>query len=519
MRRSFSNAIWPSFSSALASRRSTLLWAAILCAVAVPLCAQGPSQGELDSRVQVLTSALNHAQDQLEESARQLADLRRQLADLRQQITSAATDPADPTGAQQLAAQVQALREEQAMQASEIATHQQDKVESASKYPVRLTGLVLFNGFVNTHQVDMPATPTVALAGAGSTGATFRQTILGLDATGPHILGAHTYADLRADFFGAVAGSGAAGAYNTAGLFRLRTAHAAIAWENTEAFFALDRPLINPNQPSSLTAVAIPALAWSGNLWTWNPQFGVRQDIALSSSARLRMQAALVDVADAPYGNNAASNSTAYLASSAEESRWPGVQARVAILGSEKQVGAQQGTGFQLGAGGYFAPHRTAYGTQFDSWAGSLDYRQPLPGRLEFSGNFYRGLALGGLGGGAYKDYGVTQSITNPTRFYVRPFDNAGGWAQLKQRATERLEFNAALGMDWIPSGELYYYTGPATAFYQNLARTQTFSGNVIFSPSAWLLFSLEYRHLESWPVNAPSAQSNIIGVAAGYKF
>jgi hypothetical protein len=43
--------------------------------------------------------------------------------------------------------------------------------------------------------------------------------------------------------------------------------------------------------------------------------------------------------------------------------------------------------------------------------------------------------------------------------------------------------------------------------------------GNVIYSPSAWLQFSVEYRHLGSFEVNAPTATSNIIGVAAGYKF
>ena len=32
----------------------------------------------------------------------------------------------------------------------------------------------------------------------------------------------------------------------------------------------------------------------------------------------------------------------------------------------------------------------------------------------------------------------------------------------------------------------------------QNLARNRTFTGNVIYSPSAYLLFSLEYRRLES---------------------
>jgi hypothetical protein len=33
------------------------------------------------------------------------------------------------------------------------------------------------------------------------------------------------------------------------------------------------------------------------------------------------------------------------------------------------------------------------------------------------------------------------------------------------------------------------------------------------------LLFSLEYRHLLSVPVEDSSATSNIIGVGAGYKF
>ena len=54
---------------------------------------------------------------------------------------------------------------------------------------------------------------------------------------------------------------------------------------------------------------------------------------------------------------------------------------------------------------------------------------------------------------------------------------------------------------------------------YQNLARNRTYTGNVIYSPKASLLFSLEYRYLESIPVIGLPAESNIIGVAAGYKF
>jgi hypothetical protein len=159
------------------------------------------------------------------------------------------------------------------------------------------------------------------------------------------------------------------------------------------------------------------------------------------------------------------------------------------------------------------------YGAQFDSWAGTLDYRQPLPGRMELSGNAYRGLALGGLGGGAYKDYGVRADPDNPGNFYVRAFDDVGGWAQLKERATERIELNGAFGLDNVPAGQVTRYPGATVGNYQYLARTQTFMGNIIYSPSAWLQFSVEYRHLGSFQVDAPAATSNIVGVVAGYKF
>jgi hypothetical protein len=53
----------------------------------------------------------------------------------------------------------------------------------------------------------------------------------------------------------------------------------------------------------------------------------------------------------------------------------------------------------------------------------------------------------------------------------------------------------------------------------QNLARNRTFTGNAIYSPSSSLMFSLEYRHLQSIPVIGAPASTNIIGLGAGYKF
>jgi hypothetical protein len=138
---------------------------------------------------------------------------------------------------------------------------------------------------------------------------------------------------------------------------------------------------------------------------------------------------------------------------------------------------------------------------------------------MEFAGSFYRGLSLGGLGGGAYKDYLFRTDPNNPGAVYYETLDDVGGWAQLKQRATTRLEFNAAFGIDNVPAGQLRPFANTANAIYQNLSRNRTYTANVIYSPSAYLLFSLEYRYLLSSPVVGATNAANIIGVAAGYKF
>ncbi|MEO6817148.1 MAG: hypothetical protein ABI177_10635 [Edaphobacter sp.] len=499
----------------------------VLCALAVCLellpgrghaqqiVPQTASQETTAQKIQQLTVAVASAQAQLESSEKQIQELRRQLAALQDQLAASAKSDTEQsmspsaltaTTNTKLAQEVDALHEQQAMQQSQIATHEQSKVESESKYPVSITGLILLNGFVNTKASDVIQAPTLAVDGQGSTGASLRQTVLGLDARGPHLFGATSRADVRVDFFG---GTSAQGGYNNAGgVLRLRTVHVAMNWKNTEAFVEFDRPIVNPNTPTSLTAVATPALAWSGNLWSWRPQIGISQSFVIGTSSRVKMQAALIDVGDPSIPG---STSTAN-ASLAERSRWPGSEARIAL------AGAKDDTSPEFGFGGYFSPHRTSGGTRFNSWAGTMDFRLPLPARLELSGSFYRGQALGGLGGGGYKDY-----IYNPegTGESIRPLDDVGGWTQLKRRIGERLEFDADFGMDNVFASELRpYYDDPASNLtYQNLARNKTFFTNVIYSPSAYLLFSLEYRRIQTSPVVGSSEDGNVFGLAAGYKF
>jgi hypothetical protein len=529
---------WNSSGSHRSGWKATLLLAALAISTQV-VRAQAPAA--VSQRIQQLTDAMAKTQAQVDESQHELNEMRKQLIDLQRQIGQ---DPA-PSGnvpppvsadesssapaqaaAQSMNSAIEEMQEHQSVEESEIATQAQSKVESESKYPVKVTGMLLMTGFVNRGGVDTPATPSVAVPGAGNAGASIKQTMLGFDAEGPHLFGARSFADLRVDFYGSQASSTSPASYSgyytpTAAMLRLRTAHAGLYWNKTQAYFALDRPIVSPEEPTSLTALAEPALAWSGNLWTWNPQAVVSDSLGPVNSGSVQLQAALIDPGDAPLTPAIAPSSTSTTTppngitppTSTERTSKPGAEARIAVLGSVRDENRNH-----FGVGGYFAPHQSSLGRSFDSWAATADARLLLPARLQFTGSFYRGLALGGLGGGAYKDFAYSLN-PNTGGYYFRPLDDVGGWAQLKEKVSERLEFNGAYGTDNVFAGQLrryYLYDGPMV---QNLARNRTFAGNFIYSPSAYLLFSLEYRRLESFPVEGLPSQSNIIGVGAGYKF
>lgn len=477
--------------------------------------AQATAPETAEQKIDRLTAAVAQAQAQMETYQKDLLDLRRQLTALQQQMAAekAASRPAGQPApanaggadaASGAPATLEEIRERQAVEESQIATHDVTKVETQSKYPLTITGLVLFNGFVNTRQVDIPASPAYAIPGSGSSGLSLRQTVLGLDARGPHLYGATSHADLRVDFFA----NGAQSSYAASGLLRLRTAHAALNWQNTEAFAELDRSILEPNEPSSLVAVAQPELAWAGNLWTWSPQIGVTHRFVLTDSSRIQTQAALIDTSDPRLPG---STSSAPPVTQTERSRWPGTEARIAFLHGENGIGPE------IGAGGYFSPHRTLYGSRFDAWAGTMDLRMPLAKSFEITANAYRGQALAGLGGGGYVNY---YSYYEGSNEVVRALDDVGGWAQLKARAGQRLEMNAGYGADNPFAKEIDATMGsPDASPYAGLARNRSFFSNAIFSPSAYLLFSLEYRRLWTNDRTGPTNFSDVIGIGAGYKF
>lgn len=476
------------------------------------LCQSAQPQPDMQEQVRRISDAINHVQNQIDTAQRELRDLKTQLAALQPSV-EAASRPAEEqgtaSGAAALSEAVARIRESESIQDTQIATLDQTKVESDSKYPLKISGLILMTGFVNTRRVDMAQSPTVVLNGPGSTAATMRQTILGFDAIGPHLFGATSHADLRLDF-DAGANGGVYSGGNASGLIRMRTAHADLSWQRTKAFFSLDRSLMSPESPTSLTAVATPALAWSGNLWTWNPQLGVSQDLMKGRVASLRVEGALIDVGDAPSLYPNTQNGTYVPPTTAELSRWPGVEGRIAI------VSGNPDRDFHMGLSGFVAPHRIPTVSKYNSWAGALDFSLPIFRFTQLAGNAYTGQALGGLGGGAYKDY-VARTYNG--ELYFRALDDYGGWIQWKQRAGERLEFNEAFGIDNVPAHQLRPFVASYAPNYYSLARNRTITANAIYSPSAYLLFSLEYRRIASSYTSSPTQFGDVIGLAAGYKF
>ncbi len=509
----------PGYSFCMIEKWSVVATVLLLPTLATrPGVAQSPPATEtIEQKVDRLSTAIVHTQSQVQAYQTQLEDLKKQLSDLQQQLAAektaataapnASSNPKVSTGAANngiSASAIDEIKEQQALQESEIATHEQAKVETESKYPLKVSGLLLFNGYVNTRQVDISANPTYALPGGGSTGFSVRQTVLGFDARGPHLFGATSHADARVDFFANSEQSN----YAAAGLLRLRTAHAGLRWQNTEAFVEQDRSLLAPNAPSSLVAVAQPEFSWSGNLWTWNPQIGVSHQIGLTSSNRLKLQAGLIDTADPQLPGAPPNMSTI---SRAERSRWPGTEARIASSWGDPDLGPE------VGVSGYFSPHESGSNLRFDAWAAATDLRLPITTHLALLANAYRGAGLGGLGGGGYVDY---VHLYAGTREIARALDDIGGWIQLKSKVGERLEFNGGYGIDNPFAGQIHASIEiPEYATYYGLARNRSAFGNVIYSPSSYLLFSLEYRRLWTNYATGRTNMSDAIGIGAGYRF
>jgi len=478
---------------------------------------------ELQQQVNELRSAMAEMRSETEQYRAENAELRRELQTVHRSSVAAVVrppgdsyqlapstngDPAPPQPAQaranptaSLEDHVASLEESTQLVNSKVDDQYQTKVESASKYRVRLSGIVLLNLF-NSHGAtdnqDFPSYVMGPSTGTGNFGATMRQSEIGLEVFGPTLAGAKTSASLQADFAG-----GFPSTWNgvDSGIFRLRTASMRMDWRDTSVVVGQDNAFFSPLSPTSFASLAVPPLNYAGNLWAWTPQVRVEHRFELSSNQNIMIQGGIMDnlTGEFPTGSYFRAPGPGEL------SRQPAYAVRTSWTHT------LFGQPLSFGAAGYYS--RQNWSTNdVDGWAGMADWQIPLAPRVIFTGEFFRGRAIGGIGGG------ISQSVVyegNPSYAStpVRGLDTIGGWSQLKFKATRTLEFNAAAGVDNPTAAEVRASGNPL------LVQNRGALVNFVFRPRSSLLFSAEYGHLRSFQLDDGSNSADQFNLMMGILF
>ncbi|MGA9529070.1 MAG: hypothetical protein WBS24_13235 [Terriglobales bacterium] len=498
---------------------------------------------ELNVQVRELRAMIAEMRSDSEQARAETRELRRELESLRAEINSpqnvVAKSPSaqgssasnlSPSPSQQNApselptstqpdagaeepkssARAASLEETYDLLSGKIDDQYQTKVESASKYRMRISGIVLMNLFSNQGTVDdidlpMLAYPRPAGSSGGSFGATLRQSEIGFEVFGPRVAGAKTKADLQLDLAG---GFPPVPNGSTSGLMRLRTAAMRMDWENTSVIAGQDGIFFSPDSPTSFATLAAPALSYAGNLWGWVPQIRLEHKLALGESSSLLLQGGILD----PVSGETPAASSYQQAGPGESSRRPALGTRVAWT---RNIFGQP---LRIGMGGFYGRQAYGFGRNEDAWAWMSDLGIPLASRFYLSGEIYRGRALGGLYGG----FGQSVLFSgSPASSYteIRALNTVGGWAQLKYRPAAKLEFNAAFGMDNPYAADLEYFSNPQSYGDSTLAKNRAGFANVIYRPRSDLLFSAEYRQIETNAVAAGLSGAGHLNLAMGVLF
>jgi outer membrane murein-binding lipoprotein Lpp len=382
--------------------------------------------------------------------ARELANLRAEVERLRAEVDALKSGAAAPA-----AAPVEILQ-------AQVAELAETKVESSTRFPVKLFGTLHASVFTNSGNANWLDNPNLVAAPfpdgqPGTLSISARQTRIGFLAGGPSVGPFRSSAFVAMDFFGGIPGFQTG---QVMGLPRLLMAFGRLESERTAVEVGQDYMILAPRDPSSLAAYAFPLLYRSGNLYMRVPQVRVEQKVV----GGLRATAGIV----APVAGDLVGDAFLFVppALSGERSRRPGVQGRLAYVAGDPEltravdVGVSGHRGWER-RGANLAP----------SWASALD----LSARLDVigvAGEYFVGENIDAFGGGTGLDARST-----------------GGWGQVQLFPSRRLSFAAGAGVDDIRDPRR------STLARQ---RNQSAFANVIFSITPELETSFEYRQLRT---------------------
>jgi len=394
--------------------------------------------------------------DRLEKDNKSLTDevraLRKELAALHAPPTANASDG-------------QASDDRAAVEQSRVEELAQTKLESSQKFPIRFTGMALFNAYVNGRHNNQSVNPTIASFSHGDAtgGATLRQSTLGFLFNGPLTVGgAKVSGSLYMDFFG-----GSAASLNH--VVRLRTAEIDLDWTNTSIMFGQAKPIISPRDPDSLAQVGVSPLTGAGNLWLWQPQVRLEQRLKFGNSAGLRAQVGVFQTGVLSAIPDPSGYTPSIDGPRMEYSR-PGVEGRVELWGRWGESGRLEI------AGGIHVNSNHAGPFSLPSNVYSVDWFYRPVSKLEFSGMFFHGRNVATLGA-------LRQGFTVLPNGRLIPVRSNGGWAQIRVPVTTRLAFNVYGGQQDDRDSDL---------LYTNIGKNQAYFGNVMYRLAPNVIVSLE---------------------------
>ncbi len=472
---------------------------------------------QLQNEVSELRQSVLEIRSEAQQYRAETAALRSELEAARSQLSRSAANPAQTTTTaiaqhhgDDLQQRLSRVEESVQLLDSKVTDQAQMKVESASKYHMRLFGMALFNLFDNRGTVDNLDVPSLAVSrgpvdSAGSFGGTLRQSTLGLQVFGPMLAGAKTSGDIQFDFSG---GSPLLSNGATMGIARLRTARLRMDWTGTSIIGGQDTLFFAPLSPTSLASIAVPPLSYAGNLWAWVPQLRVERRLALSDGSTISLEAGVLDSLTGQFPN-------AQYVRQPSAGEASGQPAYATHISWNRTVSDRNMT---IGAGAYYGRQNWGVDRNVDSWAAVADWDLPLGPWFALSGEFYRGRGIGGLGAATGRSVVFSSSLQDPTAS-VAGLNAAGGWAQLKFTPWSKVEFNAAFGSDNPFSHDIFRFAQNFSYANALVLRNQEGFVNVIAHPRSDLVLSLEYRHLRTYNVFQDIESAHHVNLSMGVLF
>jgi len=380
-------------------------------------------------------------------------------------------------------AQPDTINEREQVSEHRIEELAQTKVEASQRFPIHLTGTLLFNAFSNGAYNGGNQNPTAAslTAGPRNSGATVRQTVLGLTFHGPQtFLGGTVSGSLYMDFF-----SGSSASLNH--VLRIRLATVQLEWPNTTFAVGQDKPLVSRGEPNSLAQVGVSPLTNAGNPWLWQPQARIEQRFSLGENTTLKAEAGVFQTSEQ-------ANLPADLASSVEVAR-PAIEARVSVK-------HERGNRALEIAPVLHASTTHIGGTSIPSRLYGVDWLVKPASSFEITGMIFKGqnfANLGALGG---------LSVTPSNQ--VIPVHGAGGWIQFRYIATQRLSFNFYGGQQDNRNRDLV--SG-------RVAKNQYYAANVMYLLAPNVVGAFEAGQARTNYLGIGNRLNNHYDLALGYLF